>query len=107
MAQVTFNTRLSPELDARLTQYSKDTGTSKAQIVAKALEQYFEGGVKMLFTVRGRNFGQEITVESDYDAFLSQFYGCDEEPVVMEDGVYIVDDETIVSTLKEYPEVIR
>lgn len=60
----------------------------------------------MLFTVKGRNAGKEITIESDYDSFLSQFYGDTEEPF-MEDGVYIVDDETIESTIKEYPEVVK
>jgi len=59
----------------------------------------------MAFTVKGRKNGKTITVECDYDSFLLQFYGCDEEPV-MEDGVYIVDDETIESTIKEYPEVL-
>ena len=57
------------------------------------------------FTVRGQS-GKEITVECDYDSFLLQFYGSDEQPME-ENGVYIVDDETIESTIKEYPEILR
>jgi len=40
--QVSLNTRINHELAAQLDKYSKDTETSKAQIVAKALEEYFK-----------------------------------------------------------------
>lgn len=40
MAQVTLNTRISIELSQWLDQHSKDTGTPKAQIIAKSLEEY-------------------------------------------------------------------
>lgn len=60
----------------------------------------------MLFTVKGRTTGKEITIETDYDSFLYQFYGCDEEPVQNENGAYIVDDESIEATIKEFPDVI-
>jgi len=57
-----------------------------------------------LFEVKGRSTGKTITVKCDYDSFLSQFYGLDEPEEV--DGVYMVDDKTIESTIKEYPEVV-
>lgn len=60
----------------------------------------------MLFTVKGKTAGKTITIESNYDSFLSQFYGCDEQPEMTADGEYLVDDETIEATLSEYPEVI-
>jgi len=60
----------------------------------------------MYYTVKGRNTGKEITIKSDYDSFLIQFYGCDEEPEQDVEGRYIVDDESIESTIGEYPETI-
>ena len=38
--QVSFNTRISIELSQWVDEYSKETGISKAQIVAKALEEF-------------------------------------------------------------------
>ena len=40
--QVALNTRITYELAVKLDSHSKETGLSKAQIVAKALEQYLK-----------------------------------------------------------------
>lgn len=42
MAQIQFNTRLSPEVIAALDKAAAETGKSKAAIVEKALKQYLE-----------------------------------------------------------------
>jgi predicted DNA-binding protein len=46
MAQITLNTRISPELHTLLEEHSKKTGTSKAQIIAMALKEYFDKSEK-------------------------------------------------------------
>ncbi len=58
------------------------------------------------FKIKGRTQGKVIVVDCDYDSFLSQFYGCDEQPERDQNGVYIVDDESIEATLRDYPEVV-
>ena len=40
--QVSLNTRIDHELAAKLDAYSKENDISKAQIVARALEEYFK-----------------------------------------------------------------
>lgn len=40
MAQVSLNTRVSPELFEKLDKYTKESGKSKAAVVQEALEQY-------------------------------------------------------------------
>lgn len=60
----------------------------------------------MLFTIKGKVTGKTVIIESDYDSFLNQFYGCDEQPEITENGEYIVDDASLETTLREYPGVI-
>lgn len=40
--QVSLNTRIEHELAEKLDKHSKENNVSKAQIVAKALEEYFK-----------------------------------------------------------------
>lgn len=42
MAQVSLNTRISPSLNDRLTEFSKLSGRSKAQIIEKSLKEYLD-----------------------------------------------------------------